>query len=157
EKGGKDRRHQQDTSAPHIDTLARDQQLPRAISPTSDRQKPGSRMGRSKRRYTQLAVNPRCEMLAGPRQNHHQRDHARVRRAGARPPAGPRAQPGGRGPSCGVHWTQLDKVERGQRSLRLETIVRIADGLEIAARNLVGKLPEREKARKSMSLRRGPE
>ena len=42
---------------------------------------------------------------------------------------------------CGVHWTQLGKVERGQRSLRLETIVKIADGLEIDAGRLVSKLP----------------
>ena len=31
---------------------------------------------------------------------------------------------------CGIHWTQLGKVERGQRSLRLETIVKIAAGLD---------------------------
>ena len=42
---------------------------------------------------------------------------------------------------CGIHWTQLGKVERGQRSLRLETIVKIADGLEIDAGHLVAKLP----------------
>jgi ribosome-binding protein aMBF1 (putative translation factor) len=42
---------------------------------------------------------------------------------------------------CGVHWTQLGKVERGQRSLRLETIVKIADGLEIDAGALVSGLP----------------
>jgi ribosome-binding protein aMBF1 (putative translation factor) len=42
---------------------------------------------------------------------------------------------------CGIHWTQLGKVERGQRSLRLETIVKIADGLEIDAGDLVSHLP----------------
>ncbi|WP_369804339.1 helix-turn-helix domain-containing protein [Mycobacterium sp. E2497] len=42
---------------------------------------------------------------------------------------------------CGIHWTQLGKVERGQRSLRLETIVKIADGLEIDAGDLVSELP----------------
>ena len=42
---------------------------------------------------------------------------------------------------CGIHWTQLGKVERGQRSLRLETIVKIAAGLDIDAGRLVAKLP----------------
>lgn len=42
---------------------------------------------------------------------------------------------------CGIHWTQLGKVERGQRSLRLETIIRIADGLGIDAGLLVSGLP----------------
>lgn len=42
---------------------------------------------------------------------------------------------------CGIHWTQLGKVERGQRSLRLETIVKIADGLDIDAGELVSRLP----------------
>jgi ribosome-binding protein aMBF1 (putative translation factor) len=42
---------------------------------------------------------------------------------------------------CGIHWTQLGKVERGQRSLRLETIVKIADGLDIDAGRLVSRLP----------------
>ncbi|WP_280500588.1 helix-turn-helix domain-containing protein [Nocardia farcinica] len=42
---------------------------------------------------------------------------------------------------CGIHWTQLGKVERGQRSLRLETIVKIADGLGIDAGKLVSGLP----------------
>lgn len=42
---------------------------------------------------------------------------------------------------CGIHWTQLGKVERGQRSLRLETILKIAEGLEIAAGRLVDGLP----------------
>jgi transcriptional regulator with XRE-family HTH domain len=42
---------------------------------------------------------------------------------------------------CGIHWTQLGKVERGQRSLRLETIIKIADGLDIDAGILVSGLP----------------
>jgi DNA-binding XRE family transcriptional regulator len=42
---------------------------------------------------------------------------------------------------CGIHWTQLGKVERGQRSLRLETIIKIADGLEVDAADLVSGLP----------------
>jgi transcriptional regulator with XRE-family HTH domain len=42
---------------------------------------------------------------------------------------------------CGIHWTQLGKVERGQRSLRLETILKIADGLDIDAGELVSGLP----------------
>jgi hypothetical protein len=42
---------------------------------------------------------------------------------------------------CGIHWTQLGKVERGQRSLRLETIVKIASGLDVDPGALVGGLP----------------
>lgn len=42
---------------------------------------------------------------------------------------------------CGIHWTQLGKVERGQRSLRLETIVKIAAGLDVDAGELVSNLP----------------
>ena len=42
---------------------------------------------------------------------------------------------------CGIHWTQLGKVERGQRSLRLETIVKIAAGLDIEPGKLVTGLP----------------
>ncbi|WP_343708205.1 helix-turn-helix transcriptional regulator [Mycobacterium sp.] len=45
---------------------------------------------------------------------------------------------------CGIHWTQLGKVERGQRSLRLETIVKIAGGLDIDAGTLVSRLPAEE-------------
>ena len=43
---------------------------------------------------------------------------------------------------CGIHWTQLGKVERGQRSLRLETIVKIAAGLDVDPAELVGGLPQ---------------
>jgi transcriptional regulator with XRE-family HTH domain len=42
---------------------------------------------------------------------------------------------------CGIHWTQLGKVERGQRSLRLETIVKIAGGLDVDPGELVTALP----------------
>jgi transcriptional regulator with XRE-family HTH domain len=42
---------------------------------------------------------------------------------------------------CGIHWTQLGKVERGQRSLRLETIMKIAAGLDVDAGALVTGLP----------------
>lgn len=42
---------------------------------------------------------------------------------------------------CGIHWTQLGKVERGQRSLRLETIVKIAAGLDVDPGELVRELP----------------
>jgi transcriptional regulator with XRE-family HTH domain len=42
---------------------------------------------------------------------------------------------------CGIHWTQLGKVERGQRSLRLETIVKIASGLDTDPAALVSRLP----------------
>lgn len=31
--------------------------------------------------------------------------------------------------ACGVHWTYLSQVERGQRSPRLENLLRIANGL----------------------------
>ena len=43
---------------------------------------------------------------------------------------------------CGIHWTQLGKVERGQRSLRLETIVKIAAGLDIDPAKSVSGLAE---------------
>lgn len=42
---------------------------------------------------------------------------------------------------CGIHWTQLGKVERGQRSLRLETILKIAAGLQVEPGKLVNGLP----------------
>lgn len=42
---------------------------------------------------------------------------------------------------CGIHWTQLGKVERGQRSLRLETLVKILDGLDLDAGALLNGLP----------------
>ncbi|MCX2934651.1 helix-turn-helix transcriptional regulator [Mycobacterium sp. CVI_P3] len=41
----------------------------------------------------------------------------------------------------GIHWSALGKIERGQRSLRLETILKIAAGLDIDAGKLVSGLP----------------
>lgn len=41
----------------------------------------------------------------------------------------------------GIHWSALGKIERGQRSLRLETIVKIAAGLDIDAGSLISGLP----------------
>ena len=41
----------------------------------------------------------------------------------------------------GIHWSALGKIERGQRSLRLETILKIAAGLDIDAGQLVSGLP----------------
>lgn len=40
-----------------------------------------------------------------------------------------------------IHWSQLGKIERGQRSLRLETILKIASGLDIDAGALISGLP----------------
>ncbi|RDB47057.1 helix-turn-helix domain-containing protein [Tsukamurella tyrosinosolvens] len=37
----------------------------------------------------------------------------------------------------GVHWTYLGQVERGRRNVSLHNIVRIAQGLEIDAGELV--------------------
>lgn len=42
---------------------------------------------------------------------------------------------------CGIHWTALGKIERGQRSLRLETLVKIIDGLGLEAGELINGLP----------------
>ena len=36
-----------------------------------------------------------------------------------------------------IHWSALGKIERGQRSLRLETILKIAAGLEIDPGELI--------------------
>lgn len=41
----------------------------------------------------------------------------------------------------GIHWSALGKIERGQRSLRLETITKIAAGLGIDPGTLVSGLP----------------
>jgi transcriptional regulator with XRE-family HTH domain len=41
----------------------------------------------------------------------------------------------------GIHWSALGKIERGQRSLRLETITKIAAGLNIDPGTLVAGLP----------------
>ncbi|SKU56829.1 putative transcriptional regulator [Mycobacteroides abscessus subsp. massiliense] len=42
---------------------------------------------------------------------------------------------------CGIHWTALGKIERGQRSLRLETLVKLLDGLDLDADDLLNGLP----------------
>lgn len=42
---------------------------------------------------------------------------------------------------CGIHWTQLGKVERGQRSVRLENIVKIASGLDVPPGVLLDGVP----------------
>lgn len=38
---------------------------------------------------------------------------------------------------CGVHWTFLGQVERGQRNLSLHNLLRIAEGLRIDPGELV--------------------
>lgn len=42
---------------------------------------------------------------------------------------------------CGVHWTFLGQVERGQRSIRLDNILRIASGLGVQPGELLNGLP----------------
>lgn len=42
---------------------------------------------------------------------------------------------------CGVHWTFLGQVERGQRSIRLDNVLKIAAGLGVRAGELVDDLP----------------
>lgn len=41
----------------------------------------------------------------------------------------------------GVHWTYLGQVERGQRSARVENIVKLAAGLGVAPGQLLDGLP----------------
>lgn len=38
---------------------------------------------------------------------------------------------------CELHWTYIGQVERGQRNLSLHNIIKIADGLEVDAGELV--------------------
>jgi transcriptional regulator with XRE-family HTH domain len=38
---------------------------------------------------------------------------------------------------CGIHWTFLGQVERGQRNLSLHNLLKIADGLVIDPGRLV--------------------
>ncbi len=38
---------------------------------------------------------------------------------------------------CGVHWTFLGQVERGQRNLSLHNLLKVAAGLEVDACELV--------------------
>lgn len=42
--------------------------------------------------------------------------------------------------ACGLHWTFVGQVERGQRNLTLHNIVKIAGGLEIDPSRLVESL-----------------
>ncbi|NHA00619.1 helix-turn-helix transcriptional regulator [Nocardioides sp. W3-2-3] len=42
---------------------------------------------------------------------------------------------------CGVHWTFLGQVERGQRSIRLDNILKVAAGLGVEPGELVNGLP----------------
>ena len=42
---------------------------------------------------------------------------------------------------CAVHWTFLGQVERGQRSVRLDNLLKIAHGLGIRPGQLVDELP----------------
>lgn len=42
--------------------------------------------------------------------------------------------------ACGVHWTYLSQIERGQRSPRLENLLKIADGLGCQPGELVDEL-----------------
>ncbi|OZG27692.1 transcriptional regulator [Williamsia sp. 1138] len=44
----------------------------------------------------------------------------------------------------GVHWTHLGQVERGQRSARVENILRIAAGLQTTPGQLLDGLPRTE-------------
>ncbi|MAU80513.1 MAG: transcriptional regulator [Gordonia sp.] len=41
----------------------------------------------------------------------------------------------------GVHWTYLGQIERGQRSARVENIVRLAAGLGVSPGQLLDGLP----------------
>jgi len=41
---------------------------------------------------------------------------------------------------CGVHWTFLGQVERGQRNISLHNILKLADGLEVDPGQLVAGL-----------------
>lgn len=41
---------------------------------------------------------------------------------------------------CGVHWTFLGQVERGQRNLSLHNMLKIAGGLGVDPAELVGGL-----------------
>ena len=47
---------------------------------------------------------------------------------------------------CGVHWTFLGQVERGQRNLSLHNLLKLADGLDVDPGELVRRLeaPEAE-------------
>lgn len=42
---------------------------------------------------------------------------------------------------CGLHWTYLGQVERGQRSARIDNILKIAAGLDATPGALMDGLP----------------
>ncbi|MFT4261986.1 MAG: helix-turn-helix transcriptional regulator [Nocardioides sp.] len=42
---------------------------------------------------------------------------------------------------CDIHWTFLGQVERGQRSIRLDNILKIAAGLELQPGELLDGIP----------------
>jgi transcriptional regulator with XRE-family HTH domain len=43
-------------------------------------------------------------------------------------------------PRCGIHWSYLGQVERGQRNLSLHNLLHIAEGLEVDPGDLVAGL-----------------
>ena len=43
--------------------------------------------------------------------------------------------------ACGLHWSYLGQVERGQRNITLHNIMKIASGLKVDAGRLVSGLP----------------
>ncbi|NKR70500.1 helix-turn-helix domain-containing protein [Rhodococcus hoagii] len=43
---------------------------------------------------------------------------------------------------CGVHWTYLGQVERGQRSPRVENVLKLAAGLHTTPGHLLDGLPQ---------------
>lgn len=45
---------------------------------------------------------------------------------------------------CGIHWTFLGQVERGQRNISLHNIAKIAAGLEIDPAVFLSELPPPE-------------
>lgn len=42
---------------------------------------------------------------------------------------------------CEIHWTFLGQVERGQRSIRLDNILKISTGLDVPPGDLLDGLP----------------
>ncbi|QTJ67951.1 helix-turn-helix transcriptional regulator [Rhodococcus sp. ZPP] len=43
---------------------------------------------------------------------------------------------------CGVHWTYLGQVERGQRSARVENLLKLSAGLQTTPGRLLDGLPQ---------------
>lgn len=44
---------------------------------------------------------------------------------------------------CGVHWTFLGQVERGQRDIRISNLIKLSTGLDVAPGILVEGLANR--------------